>query len=128
MFFLIIFVLFVRAKRMRILQGLSDSSDDDSPNGTSGTPDDNRAQTTSGRMDSSAECPVTAEGISIVAPAEQNSDNESAGCSSAGAAQGRTDPRPAAGGCSGASCRLRADILRDLLQPSPSSDSGEETK
>ncbi len=103
---------------MRILQGLSDSSDDDSPNGTAGTPDD-RAQTTSGRMDSAAGRPETAD--TNVAPAEQNSESEPAGCSSAGAGEGRT-------GCSGASCRLRADILRDLLRPSPSSDSGEETK
>ncbi len=103
---------------MRILQGLSDSSDDDSPNGTSGTPDD-RAQTTSGRMDSSG-CPETAAGTTNVAPAQQNSESESAGCSSARAGEGRT-------GCSGASCRLRADILRDLLRPSPSSDSEEET-
>jgi hypothetical protein len=102
---------------MRILQGLSDSSDDEPPNGTSGTPDD-RAQTSRG-MDSSG-CPETAEGITNVAPAQQISESESAGCSSAGAGEGRT-------GCSGASCRLRADILRDLLRPSPSSDSAEET-
>jgi hypothetical protein len=109
------FCLFARAKRMRILQGLSDSSDDEPPTGTSGTPDD-RAQT-NGRMDS-AGSPETAD--AVVASAEQNSESESAGCSLAGAGEGRT-------GCSGASCRLRADILRDLLRPSPSSDSEEET-
>jgi hypothetical protein len=73
------------------------------------------------RIHSAAGCPETAERITNVASAEQNSESELAGCSSAGAVQGGT-------GCSGASCRLRADILRDLLRPSPSSDSGEETK